>query len=126
VKGVLTNEGRVVLLKNERGEWELPGGKLEDEETPENCVEREIEEELNLRVTAGPVLDAWVYRIPSAGNVLVVAYGCKTGDTAPPRHSEEHQAVRLFGPDELEDIPIPDGYRRAVGTWFEHSGGGCA
>ena len=28
VKGVAVQNGRVLLLENERGEWELPGGKL--------------------------------------------------------------------------------------------------
>lgn len=35
IKGVVLHEGAVLLLKNERDEWELPGGKLERGETPE-------------------------------------------------------------------------------------------
>src|SRR5260221_10358006 len=50
VKGIVYHDGRVVLLKNERDEWELPGGKLELGETPETCVVREIEEEIVLAV----------------------------------------------------------------------------
>jgi ADP-ribose pyrophosphatase YjhB (NUDIX family) len=45
VKGVVAHDGRVLLLKNDRSEWELPGGRLELGETPEECVAREIEEE---------------------------------------------------------------------------------
>jgi 8-oxo-dGTP pyrophosphatase MutT (NUDIX family) len=52
----------VLLLKNERDEWELPGGRLEAGETPRQCVVREIEEETGWPVTAGPLLDAWVYK----------------------------------------------------------------
>ena len=29
VKGIVYHNGKIVLLKNERDEWELPGGKLE-------------------------------------------------------------------------------------------------
>jgi hypothetical protein len=31
IKGVILKESKVILLKNERDEWELPGGKLEGE-----------------------------------------------------------------------------------------------
>jgi 8-oxo-dGTP pyrophosphatase MutT (NUDIX family) len=34
IKGVLIEGGAVVLLENERDEWELPGGRLEPGETP--------------------------------------------------------------------------------------------
>ncbi|MFD2235322.1 NUDIX domain-containing protein [Phaeospirillum tilakii] len=38
VKGVLFSESKVVLLENERSEWELPGGKLDTGEAPSQCV----------------------------------------------------------------------------------------
>lgn len=41
VKGIIIDNDHIILLKNERNEWELPGGRLELE-TPEECVIREI------------------------------------------------------------------------------------
>jgi 8-oxo-dGTP pyrophosphatase MutT (NUDIX family) len=70
VKGVLVRGGRVLLLKNERHEWELPGGKLELGEEPQACVAREITEETGLSVTTGPILDAWQYHIGEGQDVL--------------------------------------------------------
>ena len=58
IKGVLEVGGRIVLLRNERDEWELPGGKLEPGEDPRECVERELFEELNVRTAAQAILGA--------------------------------------------------------------------
>jgi 8-oxo-dGTP pyrophosphatase MutT (NUDIX family) len=46
VKGVVEIDGRVPLLRNERSEWELPGGRLELGEDLEATAEREVLEEL--------------------------------------------------------------------------------
>jgi 8-oxo-dGTP pyrophosphatase MutT (NUDIX family) len=83
VKGVAVQAGRVLLLENERAEWELPGGKLELGEDPPECVVREISEETGWRVTAGPLLDCWQYHIREGRDVVVVTYGCHVLSTDP-------------------------------------------
>jgi 8-oxo-dGTP pyrophosphatase MutT (NUDIX family) len=118
VKGVLLHDGHVVLVGNSRGEWELPGGKLEPGETPEACVAREIAEELALEVTVGPLLDAWVYAITDAIRVLVVTYGCHAGALPEALVSPEGRPVGRFPPGALADLPLPAGYRRAIEIWF--------
>ena len=45
IKGVLFERRQVVLLENERREWELPGGRLEPGEDPTTCLSREVAEE---------------------------------------------------------------------------------
>jgi len=71
VKGVVERGGRFVLLKNERDEWELPGGKLEPGETIEDCLVREIAEELNLSTRIGRPLNNWVYYVNGV-HVLII------------------------------------------------------
>jgi mutator protein MutT len=117
VKGVVFIRGRAVLLRNERDEWELPGGKLEPGEAPEACVAREIEEELGIRVTPGPLLDAWVYRIAEGVEVLILTYGCRSGGRAKVTRSAEHSAVGLFAVRDLAGLEMPDGYRRSIRAW---------
>ncbi|HVD04683.1 MAG TPA: NUDIX domain-containing protein [Gemmatimonadaceae bacterium] len=75
VKGVVIRDGAVLLLKNGRDEWELPGGKLELSESPELCVVREIEEELQLAVRPDILLDSWIYTIAPEIHVLILTFG---------------------------------------------------
>lgn len=124
VKGVAVQDGKVLLLENERSEWELPGGKLELGEDPPDCVVREISEETGWNVTAGPLLDCWQYHIREGSDVVIVTYGCHVHSIDPPAVSNEHKHAGLFTPGEVPGLVMPDGYKRSVANWFARVGGG--
>lgn len=117
VKGVFGPPGQVVLLHNERGEWELPGGRLDaTDDDLEAALRREIDEELGLAVEVGAVVHAWRYEPIPGRVVLVVAYACRLVGEWPTslRHSDEHDGVGVFASAELADLDLPDGYRDAI------------
>lgn len=124
VKGVAVQDGKVLLLENEREEWELPGGKLELGEDPLDCVVREISEEACWKVDAGPLLDCWQYHIRPGSDVVIVTYGCYVRSTEPPAVSNEHKRAGLFTQEQVPGLVMPDGYKRSVAAWFARLGTG--
>jgi 8-oxo-dGTP pyrophosphatase MutT (NUDIX family) len=120
VKGVVGWNDSVVLLHNERDEWELPGGRLEANETPEQAVQREVIEELGFTVEVIALLDTWVYTPLSDHldkKLLIVTFGCSATKPDTLTHSHEHDEVGLFAVDELKGLRLPEGYRRSILSW---------
>ncbi|MFI6030727.1 NUDIX hydrolase [Amycolatopsis magusensis] len=119
IKGIVVREGRVLLLRNERAEWELPGGRLEPGEAPEECVVREVREETGLEVTVAGTVDAWLYHIAvAAKTVFIVTYGCHTHSAAAPVLSAEHNRIGEFTEDQVPALPMPQGYKTSIARWY--------
>lgn len=74
----LLRDGEQVLVCQRRADasahplkWEFPGGKLEPGESPEACLERELAEELGIRVTVGPRIASVEHAYPNGPYVRV-------------------------------------------------------
>ena len=55
VAGVIIDNNKVLIARRIKGDedellWEFPGGKVEEDETPEGALQRELREELGLKV----------------------------------------------------------------------------
>lgn len=78
---LLRHDNRVLLTKRREdapypGYWEFPGGKVEADEDPMRCVERELMEELGITVRANGIYDVLFHRYPER-TVLVLVYRCE-------------------------------------------------
>lgn len=122
VKGVLLDGDGVVLLENERQEWELPGGRLEQGEDPADCLRREFAEELGADIIAEAMLDCWLYQVLPQKEVLIVTYGVRRLDRRALQVSREHRRLGAFAVNELDALPMPEGYRRSIRAWMARRG----
>jgi 8-oxo-dGTP pyrophosphatase MutT (NUDIX family) len=118
VKGVLLQGSDVILLENERGEWELPGGRPEPGESLEACLIREIAEELGAEVAVEELIDSWIYEVLPGRPVKIVTYGVRQLGSGPLRLSAEHRRLGCFAVEALADLPLPDGYLQSVRQWI--------
>lgn len=126
VKGIVFQDEKVWLRRNERNEWELPGGKLDNEEQPEKAVVRELKEELGFEVEVADIIQANLYQIEKSRDeskgVLVISYLCRlinrTGGFE--IESEAGKAkFEKFSVEEVESLNMPLFYKEAIRKAFE-------
>ncbi|GAE90502.1 8-oxo-dGTP diphosphatase MutT [Acetivibrio straminisolvens] len=78
--GVIVNSGKVLITRrapkeNFAGGWEFPGGKIEINETPEQCLVRELKEELDIVVSVGKFCAEADYDYDDI-SINLIAYYC--------------------------------------------------
>ncbi|HEY3775244.1 MAG TPA: NUDIX hydrolase [Solirubrobacteraceae bacterium] len=119
IKGVCAlGDGRVLLCRNHRGDWELPGGRPEPDESDADCLIRELWEEAGLAVRVGRLLGTIGYEIVPERWVDITGYECSSVPGADPatalRGSDEHVGVAFVDADSLEPDKLPGVYRRLI------------
>lgn len=105
---VLDAQGRLLLVKRvknpEADHWGLPGGKLDWGEAARTCAEREIEEELGIRIKAGAVL-AVTDMVADDYHWVAISYRAD-GYEGHPTIVEDH-ALHAWDWFSLEALPAP-------------------
>lgn len=78
---IILKEDKVLIAQREAGsnmefKWEFPGGKMEQSETPEQCLKREIREELDMEIEPVEIYKAVRHKHQDK-DILLLAYICK-------------------------------------------------
>lgn len=86
------------------GLWEFPGGKLQPGEDLAACLQREIIEELGVRIRVGQALGIYRHAYTHF-RVTLHAFHCTLANGCQPQPIEVHN-LRWVSPDELTDYPM--------------------
>jgi mutator protein MutT len=86
------------------GLWEFPGGKIEPGETVEDCIRREIQEELAIEITVGKHLISIDHTYPTFQLILIVHHCQHISGIPQPLESEE---IRWVSVSDLDKYQFP-------------------
>lgn len=105
-------DGRILVCsrpagKHMAGKWEFPGGKIEPGETAEDCIRREIREELGIEITVGPVLT--VMEHDYGVKYVRVTFFLAVSDDTP--SAKDHQEFQWVTPEEIDSVDFLDADR---------------
>ncbi len=104
VGAAVLRDGRLLACRRttpaeSAGRWELPGGKVEDGETPDAALVRELGEELGVDVTvtgwlagSAPIRDTHELRVATCTVAVWTPYPV------------DHDRLRWLGADQLDDV----------------------
>ncbi|KKM10185.1 NUDIX hydrolase [Clostridiales bacterium PH28_bin88] len=113
--GIIEREGKILIAQRPANahralEWEFPGGKLEPGEQPEECLKRELREELGLNVEVEDIYKVVLHRYEDR-EVLLLCYRCQYAGGEP--EAKEGQDFRWVTVEQMgaydfsaADIPV--------------------
>lgn len=118
VKAIIKIDGKCLLLKSEQGYWDLPGGRINDDETILHALKRELHEELPSMdtYTIGQIVHAHrlTKDLPDSKGLLLLFY---LVDAAPfeINLSDEHVGHCWVDEKSVNNIAtLESGYKEAI------------
>ncbi len=105
VAAVIRKDNKIFATQRGYGEfkdgWEFPGGKIEEGETPEQALAREIKEELDTEIQVGKLIDTIEYDYPKF-HLSMDCFWCEIMQGG--LELKEHEAARWLSKEELYSV----------------------
>lgn len=122
VKALIKDEdGRILLIREDDGRWELPGGGLEHGEDPRTGLAREVEEEIGLKVEQVSQAPSAFWTVnkevgsPQLKWFAFVAYETEVTGEIKLGHNDEAHEARYVTVEEAERLPLHENTRPYFG-----------
>ena len=119
-KGIFCYNNKILFVRDHKGKWELPGGRIEFNETPENALKRECEEELGFKnIEIGGIVDAWSFGA-TIDNIdyhfILLVYECFTNNTKIKLNNlnDEQTEYAWVSLGNIENLNMREGYKNSI------------
>lgn len=112
---IINDVGEVLLTKRNippfKGDWVMPGGKINLGEQIVRALKREVMEEVGLAVEVQNLLDVFEHVTPGDDHYhfVILYYRCHLISSEIIHNDEEVSEVRWVSPEDLSNYKIPDG-----------------
>ncbi|MBU1202750.1 NUDIX hydrolase [Patescibacteria group bacterium] len=117
VKALFEKDKRILLVKDPKGVWEMPGGRIEHGETPEKALKRELKEELGWNnVDIKNIVDSWTFSSEvddTNYHFIILTYVCDFGEEEI-KENDEYTEYRWVPVDEIDGLNMRDGYKKTI------------
>ena len=113
VKGIFKDNNRFLLVKNEKGYWDFPGGKIEKSISVESTLIKEFKEELNLDISVKEIIyfeNEDFYKM----NMIIAIYNVENLNSNPIHLSHEHVEFDFFEFNEIDKLNVPDWVKSCI------------
>jgi ADP-ribose pyrophosphatase YjhB (NUDIX family) len=122
-------QGRVLLARRgiepARGKWDLPGGFLEEEEHPLECLHRELREEADVEIEPLELLGVWIDKYGGEGSAATTLniYWTARIVEGTPEPADDVAEFRWFARGEIseEELGFPHTGEVLSAVWDEHA-----
>ena len=124
-RGVISKNNSILFVREkDDGNWSLPGGMVDQNETPRQAVEREVKEETGYYVKAEKLLalmdrDSHSHYPPHPFSVFKLFISCKIIG-GKPRKSFETDEIKFFNENEIPELSISRITEHQIKRMFEH------
>jgi len=108
---LIDRDGRILLAQRPEGKsmaglWEFPGGKIEDGETPEAALVRELQEELGINTWESCLAPlTFASHSYESFHLLMPLFACRKWEGTP--IAQEGQTLKWVLPKDLREYPMP-------------------
>ena len=116
---LIEHRGKFLVAKRKQqdsfgGLWEFPGGSVEPQEEKEECLAREIKEELGVDIEVGELIYTFADEIPTL-KINVSLFSCKIKNGEP--HPLDCQEVRWVSLGQLQKLQLAQADKKVL-NWI--------